>query len=202
MITVGGMRWRTVFRGEERQLGAMRRWLTSLLPAVPARDDVTLVATELASNAICHTASGRGGWFTVEITWWQSVVRVGVTDGGGPAQPRVAGDPAGERGRGLLLVTGLSLRTGARGDQQGRLVWADVSWDGPAPAAAAVTPRTAALAPLRRVGSCDSTGAARQRASKTLFTTERLARFSRHPPRERRSGGRSALARRRQSGTL
>src|SRR5262249_47029957 len=138
MSTVGGRRWRKVFRGEERQLGAMRRWLASLLPAVPARDDVTLVATELASNAICHTASGRGGWFTVEITWWQSVVRVGGTRWGGPAQPQVAGDQAGERGRGLLLVTGLSLRTGTYGNHQGRLVWADVRWDGPGPAAGAV----------------------------------------------------------------
>ena len=143
MITVGGMRWRKVFRGEERQLGAMRRWLASLLPAVPARDDVILVATELASNAICHTASGRGGRFTVEITWWRSVVRVGVTDCGGPEQPRVVDDPASERGRGLLLVTGLSLRTGACGNHQGRLVWADVRWDGPPPAAGAVMPRTA-----------------------------------------------------------
>jgi hypothetical protein len=143
VITVGGMRWRKVFRGEERQLGAMRRWLTSLLPAAPARDDVILVATELASNAICHTASGRGGRFTVEITWWQSAVRVGVTDCGGPQQPQVVDDPASERGRGLLLVTGLSLRTGACGDHQGRLVWADVRWDGPPPAAGAVMPRTA-----------------------------------------------------------
>ena len=143
MITVGGMRWRKVFRGEERQLGAMRRWLASLLPAVPARDDVILVATELASNAICHTASGRGGRFTVEITWWQSAVRVGVTDCGGPQQPQVVDDPASERGRGLLLVTGLSLRTGVCGDHQGRLVWADVRWDGPPPAAGAVMPRTA-----------------------------------------------------------
>ena len=143
MITVGGMRWRKVFRGEERQLGTMRRWLASLLPAVPARDDVILVATELASNAICHTASGRGGRFTVEITWWQSVVRVGVTDCGGPEQPQVVDDPASERGRGLLLVTGLSLRTGACGNHQGRLVWADVRWDGPPPAAGAVMPRTA-----------------------------------------------------------
>src|SRR5262249_61401316 len=78
--TVGGMRWRKVFRGEDRQLGAMRRWLASLLSAVPARDDVTLVATELASNAICHTASGRGGGFTLELTWGRSAVRVGVAD--------------------------------------------------------------------------------------------------------------------------
>jgi hypothetical protein len=128
------MRWRKAFRGEERQLGAMRRWLASLLPAVPSRDDVMLIATELASNAICHTASGRGGWFTVEITWWRSAVRVGVTDGGAPAQPRVIEDQAAERGRGLLLVSGISLRTGACGDRHGRLVWADVRWDGPAPA--------------------------------------------------------------------
>jgi hypothetical protein len=104
---------------------------------------VTLVATELASNAICHTASGRGGCFTVEITWWQSVVRVGVTDRGGPAQPRVVEDPPDEHGRGLLLVSLLSLRTGMCGDQRGRLVWADVRWDGPGPASGAVVPRTA-----------------------------------------------------------
>jgi serine/threonine-protein kinase RsbW len=144
------MRWRKVFRGEERQLGAMRRWLASLLPPVPARDDVILVATELASNAICHTVSGQGGRFTVEVTWWQSVVRVGVTDRGGPTHPQVVDDPAGERGRGLLLVTGLSLRTGARGGQQGRLVWADVRWDGPPPAAGAVMPTTAPARGRRR----------------------------------------------------
>ena len=135
------MRWRRVFRGDERQLGVMRRWLTSLLPAGPARDDVTLVATELASNAICHTASGQGGCFTVEITWWRSVVRVGVTDCGGPAQPQVVEDPPDEHGRGLLLVSLLSLRTGMCGDQRGRLVWADVRWDGPGPASGTAMPR-------------------------------------------------------------
>jgi len=70
-------------------------------------------------------------------------VRVGVTDCGGPEQPQVVDDPAGERGRGLLLVTGLSLRTGTHGNHQGRLVWADVRWDGPGPGAGAVMPRTA-----------------------------------------------------------
>jgi anti-sigma regulatory factor (Ser/Thr protein kinase) len=140
---VGGMRWRRVFPGEERQLGVMRRWLASLLAAGPARDDVILVATELASNAICHTASGQGGRFTVEITWWRSVVRVGVADCGGPAEPQVIEDPQGERGRGLLLVSRLSLRTGACGDQRGRLVWADVRWDGPGPAPGAAVPRVA-----------------------------------------------------------
>jgi anti-sigma regulatory factor (Ser/Thr protein kinase) len=124
-----GTQWHRAFPGEPCQLGIMRRWLASLLPAGPARDDLVLVATELASNAICHTASGRGGWFAVEVTVCQSVVRVGVTDGGGPARPRPVQAPAAERGRGLLLVRALALRTGVAVTGAGRLVWADVRWD-------------------------------------------------------------------------
>jgi anti-sigma regulatory factor (Ser/Thr protein kinase) len=127
---VPGMRWRRVFPGEERQLGILRRWLASLLPENPARDDLATVATELASNTIRHTATGRGGWFAVEITWHQPVVRVAVADGGGPTEPRVIEDLSAGHGRGLLLVRGLSVRTGVSGDQRGRLVWADVRWEG------------------------------------------------------------------------
>jgi hypothetical protein len=123
-----GLRWRRVFPGEERQLAALRRWLSSLLPDCPARDDVLSVATELGGNAICHTASGRGGWFAVEIAWHQRVVRVAVADCGAAAGPRVVDDPAGEHGRGLLVVRGLAARTGQCGDERGRLVWADVPW--------------------------------------------------------------------------
>jgi serine/threonine-protein kinase RsbW len=120
------LRWRRVFPGEERQLGLLRRWLTSLLPDCPARDDVVCVATELATNAVRHTASGRGGWFAVEIARHQSVVRVSVTDDGASSAPEVIDDPAGEHGRGLLVVCGLSERTGVCGDHRGRVVWADV----------------------------------------------------------------------------
>ena len=125
------LRWRQVFKGDERQLRELRRWLASLLPECPARGDVISVATELGSNALRHTASGRGGWFAVEITWHQSVVRVAVADGGGPAEPHVIDDPDAEHGRGLLLVRGLSARTGVTGDHRGRLVWAEVAWDAP-----------------------------------------------------------------------
>jgi hypothetical protein len=47
-------------------------------------------------------------------------------------------DPDGEHGRGLLLVQGLSLRTGVTGGRDGRFVWAEVAWDGPPPAFAAL----------------------------------------------------------------
>jgi hypothetical protein len=93
-----------------------------------------MVATELGSNALKHTASGQeGGWFAVEVTWHQSMVQVAVADCGGPAEPKVISDAEGERGRGLLLVQGLSLRTGCSGDLRGRLVWAQVAWAGPDP---------------------------------------------------------------------
>src|SRR6266851_5598493 len=94
-----GLRWRRVFPGEERQLGLLRRWLEVLLPECPARGDVAYVATELGTNAVRHTASGRGGWFAVEITWHQQAVRVAVTDGGAPGAPQVLDDPAADHGR-------------------------------------------------------------------------------------------------------
>jgi hypothetical protein len=121
--------WRREFPGQEQQLAALRRWLQSLLPDCAERDDLACVATELGANAIRHTASGRGGRFAVEITCRRSVVRVAVADGGAPGGPRVIDDPDGENGRGLLVVQGLSLRSGVLGDQRGRLVWADVAWE-------------------------------------------------------------------------
>jgi hypothetical protein len=129
------LRWRRAFRGEEGQLGQLRGWIRSLLPECSARDDVVCVASELGSNAVLHTVSGRGGWFIAEITWHRHVVRIAVADSGAPTGPRLIADPSADHGRGLVVVRGLSARTGVVGDVRGRLVWADVLWhDGPAPA--------------------------------------------------------------------
>jgi hypothetical protein len=123
--------WRRVFRGHQRELAVLRRWLSSLLPECPERDDLLSIATELGSNALQHTGSGQpGGWFVVEVTWRCDVVQVAVADCGGQAEPRVIDDPEAERGRGLLLVQGLSMRTGWAGDQFGRVVWAQVALPG------------------------------------------------------------------------
>ena len=127
LVPAAARRWRQVFSGEERQLGLMRRWLAACLPDCPTRDDVISVATELGSNAILHTASGRGGWFAVELTWDPSMVRIAVADHGSPAEPHMIEDPDGEHGRGLLLVHGLSARTGVTGSEQGRIVWAEIA---------------------------------------------------------------------------
>jgi hypothetical protein len=117
-----------VFAGHSAELSAMRHWLATLLPDCPARDDLLVVTTELGANAIQHTATGRGGWFAVEVTRHGPVVQVVVADCGGPGEPRVIDDQAGECGRGLRLVQGLSVRIGYTGDQHGRLVWAQIAW--------------------------------------------------------------------------
>jgi hypothetical protein len=121
-------RWWRAFPGEERQLSVLRAWLRDLLPDCAARDDVIAVASELGANAICHTASGQGGQFSVEIAWTGDVVRVAVGDGGGPAEPQIIDDPGSENGRGLRMVQALSAAMRVDGGPYGRLVQADVPW--------------------------------------------------------------------------
>ncbi len=122
-------RWRRVFPGDQPQLAVLRRWLYALLPDCPARSDIICVATELGTNAVLHTATGRGGWFAVEITWYGTVVRVAVADCGGPGEPRMIEHSDDEHGRGLAVVRGLAVRAGYQGDHHGRMVWADLPWD-------------------------------------------------------------------------
>lgn len=124
---------RRTFDGSERQLGELRRWLASLTPPGPARDDLTSIATELGTNAIQHTASGHDGTFTVELTRAGVTLRLAVTDQGSATRPRLINDPAAERGRGLLIVHALAGRTGVIATPRGHCVWAEVT-DHPDPA--------------------------------------------------------------------
>ena len=81
-------RWRRVFPGRDDQVREVRRWLARLLPGAPERDDVIVVAVELVTNAIRHTASGRGGLVMVEVTWCGPVLRVAVADDGARGRAR------------------------------------------------------------------------------------------------------------------
>lgn len=121
--------WQRAFPGEVSQLSPMRQWLKLLLPESPSLSDVLTVATELATNAVCHTRSGHSGWFTLTITWTPAVIRVAVTDLGGSNVPALREDADGIHGRGLVVVRGLSRRTGVLGDGNGRQVWAEIACD-------------------------------------------------------------------------
>src|ERR1700749_4717359 len=132
-------RWQRLFRGQESELRQLRRWLCVLLPDTTARDDPISVAVELGTNAIQHTSSGDGGWFTVEVACLGSVIRVAVTDEGAPVAPQLGDDPlAGgllddevdydsDCGRGLLIVQALAAASGVCGHVSGRTVWAEVA---------------------------------------------------------------------------
>jgi serine/threonine-protein kinase RsbW len=126
-------RWRR-FAGRSAELKQVRRWLAGLLPAGPACDDVMSIAVELATNAVRHTASGRGGHFLVEVNSCDhpGVLRISVTDGGAPQGPRwpTGPCPVEESGRGMYLVCALASRTGESGDARSRQVWAEVPWAG------------------------------------------------------------------------
>src|SRR5262249_2925358 len=74
------------------------------------------------------TASGKGGSFAVEITWYGTIVRVGVVDDGAPDGPHLIEDPLSEHGRGMVIVQALSSRVGVGGDHRGRRIWADGAW--------------------------------------------------------------------------
>ena len=140
---------RRVFRGNEHQVGEVRAWVAMLTDPCHGRDDAVSVAAELAINAIQHTASGKGGFFIVEISWRPHAIRIAVTDGGSPLEPRVLEDPDAEHGRGLLLVKDLSWRMGVTGGTAGRVIWAEVPRDGrdPVQHARDLLARTVDLAP-------------------------------------------------------
>ena len=86
--------------------------------------------SELCANAIAHTASGRGGVFTVEVDCPRAgIARVAVTDDGGSSVPAAGRlDLMAEGGRGLAMVAACTSRWGFREAYPGRTVWAEACW--------------------------------------------------------------------------
>jgi anti-sigma regulatory factor (Ser/Thr protein kinase) len=133
--------WARTFRGLPASVPEARRFVAGLLAGCPAREVLTTCVSELATNAIVHTASGQGGVFTVEVDLPRpGVARVAVTDEGGPSLPspgRLA--PIADRGlmaeggRGLALVAAYTSRWGYTDAHPARTVWAEASWPVPAP---------------------------------------------------------------------
>ena len=121
--------WARAFPGTPRQVGAARRFVASLLDGSPFCDDAVLVVSELFTNALLHTDSGKpGGLVVVQVTRWLLGVRVAVTDQGSEKQPAI-GDggscqQAAESGHGLYLVSRLAQHLGWHDDPSGRTICA------------------------------------------------------------------------------
>jgi anti-sigma regulatory factor (Ser/Thr protein kinase) len=97
----------------------------------PGRDDVLLLVSEIAANAVKHSASGRdGGEFEVAVSVAGGLVHVEVGDGGGASEPRLTGEDGAPDaltgGRGLRIVDALATKWGHAGDELGRVVWFEV----------------------------------------------------------------------------
>ncbi|MET8142108.1 ATP-binding protein [Sphaerisporangium sp. NPDC005288] len=94
----------------------------------PALDDVTLLVSELVTNALVHSNSRDGGSVTLALADCYDRIHVDVVDAGGDTVPCVRGDALGEGGRGLMLVELLSQGWGVYEDDAGRTVWCQVAY--------------------------------------------------------------------------
>jgi anti-sigma regulatory factor (Ser/Thr protein kinase) len=96
---------------------------------VGAADDAVLLTSELVTNAITHTVSGRGGKVVVTVYRADTRVRVEVRDDGSDQVPVMRSyDQADESGYGLGLVELMAHRWGYRGGRRGRIVWFMLEW--------------------------------------------------------------------------
>jgi anti-sigma regulatory factor (Ser/Thr protein kinase) len=114
-----------VFPAAEASVAGTRRFVTAQLAAhdlLHLDDDVRLVASELATNAVAHAATP----FVVTLQRFDGSVRL-IVDDGSVHHPLVGvAEPMALNGRGLLLVQNLSSDWGVSGasDRGAKGVWA------------------------------------------------------------------------------
>lgn len=100
--------------------------------------DLSLVASELVTNAVVHARTSPGRQIGVTLRLSAETVRIEVRDAdpshslAGPPEPGRAPAEPDEGGRGLLLVESLSLKWGVTREVVGKTVWADVARAGSA----------------------------------------------------------------------
>lgn len=120
------------FPGEPASVRECREFVRGVLGQCwPGLDDVLVMVSEIASNAVRHTASGDNGWFDVTVSVTGFTARVAVADRGSSSEPRIP-NGGGELdaltgGRGLRIVDALAGRWGHGGDELGRVVWFEVT---------------------------------------------------------------------------
>jgi serine/threonine-protein kinase RsbW len=114
--------WRRSFPGLAEHVRQAREFAGYLLADLPRVDDVILVVSEFAANALRHTASSRpGGRFLLEVRRWREGASVSVTDEGGYKVPTIPEpDDLAECGRGLQTVGALATEWHWSGDRRGR----------------------------------------------------------------------------------
>ena len=107
-----------------RVRGFIARTLASAgLPGVDS-DAATLLTSELVTNAILHTDSGKpGGSVSVVVRRLPDGLLVEVIDDGSASTPVVKSDPLAGEGQGLYLVSQMASQWGYLRAQAGTTVW-------------------------------------------------------------------------------
>ena len=102
--------------GQRRNVAQARAFVAaSLGSAHPCLDEAVLLCSELVTNAVVHTDSGRpGGTITIVLLSLGDVVQVEVTDEGSASTPVVRDEVFVPDGHGLFLVEQLAGRLGLR----------------------------------------------------------------------------------------
>jgi anti-sigma regulatory factor (Ser/Thr protein kinase) len=85
--------------------------------------DVTLITSELATNAITHGSSP----FRTSLVRTEGVVRVAVEDRSRAWPERHHARPGDQDGRGMAIVATLSQRSGCESTPGGKVAWAELS---------------------------------------------------------------------------
>lgn len=118
------------FPGLPEQVGDVRAFIRRVVGDVDGVEDVVLVASELAANAIRHSASGNpGGRFVVQVVEFSDAWHVRVDDQGNKSSPALTHpEEDDEAGRGLPVVAALSRAWGVIEDSRGRTVWVDIPY--------------------------------------------------------------------------
>ncbi len=120
--------WSCSFPAIADQVKEARRCLAPLLDGFPPADDALLCLSELVSNAILHSNSARpAGQFTIHATLGSGMLRVEVTDAGGPWKQHDQ-HCNGYGGRGFVIVDALTRAWGITGDGiTSRTIWFEIA---------------------------------------------------------------------------
>lgn len=115
------------FEAEPGQVRLIRAFVAEYARGYPFLDDLLLAVTELAANAIEHSAPAADGTISVTVTVGAGTTLVAVTDGGNPRSTPHVRPPRedAEGGRGLYLVATVAERWGFTRDPGASTTWCE-----------------------------------------------------------------------------
>jgi anti-sigma regulatory factor (Ser/Thr protein kinase) len=112
-------------RCDEQAPNAVREALSRIDELEGIVPDVMLIASELVSNAVMHSACTSEDLLEIRVTR-DGRVRLCVIDPGGHTEAKLADRPMGLGGLGLKIVDELADNWGSHLDGEGHEVWAEL----------------------------------------------------------------------------